>query len=74
MAVSAARGMCRGATAEPEDWIEVASSVSVRFSGPPISIVSPRAPGSAITRSTSAATSFTETKLIGFSPRPNTIT
>ena len=68
-----ARGTCRGVRASAAVGCDHArQSVRVRSSGPPISSVWPRVSGSMTARSTSAATSSTETKLIGFCPRPKT--
>jgi hypothetical protein len=73
MSRSASGGTWRGALVRPAAaWIAAASWLKVRFSGPPIWSMRPRAAGSVTACSTSAATSVTETKLIGLSPRPKT--
>ena len=70
---SIAGGTWRGEPVRPSAvWTAAASWLKLRLSGPPISRVWPREPGSVTTWSIRAATSATETKLTGLSPRPNT--
>ena len=67
-----ARGTCRAVAVRFDARCNpAASSLNDRFSGPPISNVAPRVDGSTTARSTRAATSETDTKLIGLAPRPN---
>ena len=66
-----ARGTCRAVAVRRDACCNpAASSLNDRFCGPPISNVAPRVDGSITARSTRAATSETDTKLIGLAPRP----